>query len=158
MKERRGDATAIDLTPLDGVRIMVQRALVRRRVTSSATTATSPRRPHYLDHQGPPKQPTSYDQVTPVKIHTDDWMHVELLRGDYILAALVAVLVALAVSVVTLVPAIVFFNWLSLASVSLWARLIVAVPLCCGMVGAWSCLRRAKSDRIRARLLDELRN
>jgi ABC-type polysaccharide/polyol phosphate export permease len=85
-------------------------------------------------------------------------MQVELPRGDYVFAALVATLIGLAVGSLTLLPAIVFFNWLGHAGVSLWPKLLLAIPLTSGMVGAWLCLRRAKSDRIRQRLLDELRD
>lgn len=85
-------------------------------------------------------------------------MHADLPRSDYILAGLVAVLVSLAVASVTVLPAIVFFNWLAVATVNHWAKLVPAIPIACGLAGAWSCLRRAKSDRVRDRLLRELRD
>lgn len=85
-------------------------------------------------------------------------MQVELPRGDYVLAALVASLLALLVGSITLLPAILFFNWLTHAGASHWPKLLLALPMASGMIGAWMCLRRAKSDRIRQRLLDELRD
>ncbi len=85
-------------------------------------------------------------------------MQVELPRGDYVFAALVATLIVLIVGSVTLLPAILFFNWIAHAGASHWPKLLLVVPATCGLFSAWMCLRRAKSDRIRQRLLDELRD
>ncbi|MGN6544589.1 MAG: hypothetical protein ACTHK7_06045 [Aureliella sp.] len=84
-------------------------------------------------------------------------MHVELPRGDYLLAAFVAVSIALAVGLLTVLPAILFFDLLEIVAKSHWAKLILAVPVACGLLAAWSCLRRAKSDRVRHHLSRELR-
>ena len=138
---------------------MAGRTLVRRKLVSSTKPTAIPR-PHFLDRtrqsSGSPNQ--TQQNSTSVKLHTDDWMQVELPRGDYVFAALVATLVGLVVSSITLVPAIFFFNWLTHVSASTWPRLLVVLPMASGLVGAWLCLRRAKSDRIRQRLLDELRD
>ncbi|MCC6509313.1 MAG: hypothetical protein IT423_09415 [Pirellulaceae bacterium] len=138
---------------------MAERPLVRRKLrTSVKPEASSPRRPHYLDRPAQQVESRSTSSSSSVKLHTDDWMHVELPRGDYVLAALVAISVALIVGSFTLLPAIVFFNWLALAAGSIWAKMIAGIPVFCGVSGAWFCLRRAKSDRIRQRLLQELRD
>ncbi len=139
---------------------MAGRTLVRRKLGRSATGAIP--RPHFLDRPGHTVAPGQASQSElpskSVKLHTDDWMQVELPRGDYVFAALVATLIALIVSSITLLPAILFFNLLTQAGVSLWPKLLLALPAACGITGAWLCLRRAKSDRIRQRLLDELRD
>ena len=140
---------------------MAGRTLVRRKLGRSDTTTAVPR-PHFLDRPGHSTPLGSATQSAPpstsVKLHTDDWMQVELPRGDYVFAALVATLIVLIVSSITLLPAILFFNWLTHVGASLWPKLLVALPAASGLTGAWLCLRRAKSDRIRQRLLDELRN
>lgn len=139
---------------------MAGRTLVRRKLGRSTTTAIP--RPHFLDRPEHTSSSSPTSQYKPpstlVKLHTDDWMQVELPRGDYVFAALVATLLSLMVSSITLLPAIVFFNWLSHAGASHWPKLLLALPMSAGFIGAWLCLRRAKSDRIRQRLLDELRD
>lgn len=84
-------------------------------------------------------------------------MHVELPRGDYLLAAFVAVAIAVGVGLLTILPAILFFDWLSHVATSHSAKLILVVPIGCGLLAAWACLRRAKSDRVRHQLSHELR-
>lgn len=139
---------------------MAGRTLVRRKIGRSAST-TIPR-PHFLDRPEHSVSKGSSRSLqassTSVKLHTDDWMQVELPRGDYVFAALVASLLALLVGSITLLPAILFFNWLTHAGASHWPKLLLIVPMGAGLLGAWMCLRRAKSDRIRQRLLDELRD
>lgn len=137
---------------------MAGRTLVRRKLGRSTNTTVP--RPHFLDrpeYQTPPGS-TFKPPSTSVKLHTDDWMQVELPRGDYVFAALIAAMLILIVGSVTLLPAILFFNWLTHAGASHWPKLLLVLPMSAGLVGAWLCLRRAKSDRIRQRLLDELRD
>jgi hypothetical protein len=85
-------------------------------------------------------------------------MHVELPRGDYLLAVFVAVSIALGVGLLTVVPAILFFDLLAFIAKSHWAKLVLVAPVACGLLAAWACLRRAKSDRVRHHLSRELRN
>lgn len=85
-------------------------------------------------------------------------MHVELPRSDYLLAAFVAVAIALGVGLLTVLPAFLIFDGLSIAAKSHWAKLILVVPIACGLLAAWTSLRRAKSDRVRDLLSRELRS
>jgi len=85
-------------------------------------------------------------------------MHVELPRGDYLLAFFVAVSISLGVGLLTVLPAVLFFDLLSFAAKSHWPKSILAVPVACGLLAAWACLRRAKSDRVRHHLSRELRS
>ncbi len=103
---------------LVGDRSMAGRTLVRRSVSRAmpASSTTIPR-PHYLDRPRSSEEAKS-SSSPPVKLHTDDWMQVELPRGDYLMAGLVALSIAVAVGSFVLLPAILFFNWLPLASSS----------------------------------------
>ncbi len=93
---------------------MAGRTLVRRKLGRS-TSSTVPR-PHFLDQPDSSARPGSNSQSlypssarspsNSVKLHTDDWMQVELPRGDYLFAALVASAIVLIVGSITLLPAI----------------------------------------------------
>ncbi len=120
---------------------------VRRRVHRPAGY---PPTPHFPQPHASAKTTTELEPV--------DWMHVELPRSDYFFAGLVALSVTLVASIVTLVPAIVFFNWTALLGSHLWAKIVLFVPVASGIYGAWSCIQRAKSDRLRDRLCRELRD
>ena len=85
-------------------------------------------------------------------------MHVELPRSDYLLAALVALVIVAAVGTLTIVPSVILLDGWRAFSSHFWARLITLVPIACGGLAAWHCLQRAKRDRMHDQLVDELRD
>lgn len=85
-------------------------------------------------------------------------MHVELPRSDYLLAAFVAVIIALGVGLLTVLPVVLLYDGLSIGAKNPWAKLVLIVPIACGVLAAWTSLRRAKSDRVRHLLSRELRS
>lgn len=85
-------------------------------------------------------------------------MHVEHPRSDYLQAGLVAFAIVSSVGILTVVPSIIVLDGWRAFSGHSWARLIALVPILCGVFSAWSCLHRAKRDRLRDRLVEELRN